>query len=253
MTLILYKTLSALFILLVSLAVVIYPLKRQSLLKHAESVELGEALASGIFLGMAFFHMLPDAIKTFTTLYGASIYPIAEMICVGGFLLLLFLERLSIARIGKGAKHSIPNILAIILIIHALTEGAALGIGSTLSETIMLFIAIIAHKGSESYALCITMLRHQVPIKRIIFIIIMFAIMTPLGVLLGAGINQMTMATSGQLAKAIFNSFAAGTFLYISTLHHIRFHQHTEEVQGMLEFSCLVLGLVVMGALALWV
>lgn len=252
MSFILYKSLAALIILLISLAAVIYPLKRQNVLQHAEPVELGEALASGIFLGMAFFHMLPDAISTFNSLYGANIYPIAEMICIGGFLLLLFLERLSIARINKGAKHSIPHILAIILIIHALTEGAALGIGATLSGTTMLFIAIIAHKGSESYALCITLLRHQVPFNRTVIIIILFALMTPLGILLGTGVNELMQATNGQLAKAIFNSFAAGTFLYISTLHHIRFHQHTEETQGMLEFSCLVLGLVAMGAIALW-
>lgn len=116
----------------------------------------------------------------------------------------------------------------------------------------MLFIAIIAHKGSESFALCITLLRHQVPFKRIITIILFFAFMTPIGILFGAGLNDVMLGEHSQLVKAVFNSFAAGTFLYISTLHHIRFHQHTEEVQGMLEFTCLVVGLAAMAAIALW-
>jgi hypothetical protein len=64
-----YKALAALIIFLVSITIAIYPLKKHKALKQTESLELGEALASGIFLGAAFFHMLPDAIKLFNQLY----------------------------------------------------------------------------------------------------------------------------------------------------------------------------------------
>jgi zinc transporter ZupT len=250
-TLLFYKAIAGLLIFLTSIATAIYPLKKRSALKHPESVELGEALASGIFLGAAFFHMLPDAIKTFSHLYGAITYPIPEIICISGFLLLLFLERLSLVNASARSKHSIPYILATIVIIHAIVEGAALGIGATFSETIMLFIAILAHKGSESYALCVALLRHAMPFQRVMLIIFFFTLMTPLGISLGAAINESVIAKNGELAAAIFNAFAAGTFLYISTLHHVRFHQHTEETQGLQEFACLVSGLIVMGAIAL--
>lgn len=236
---------------MVSIVAVIYPLKKKYAFNQAESVGLGEAIASGIFLGAAFFHMLPDAIKLFDQLYGFS-YPIPEVICVFGFLLLLFLERLSHANACIHTTPSIPYILAIILIFHAIIEGAALGIGATLSETVMLFIAILAHKGSESFALCITLLRHQLPFKRVVFIVIFAALMTPLGISLGALINLFTFARSGQLTAAIFNAFAAGTFLYISTLHHIHFHKHAKDSQGMIELACLVLGAATMGVIALW-
>ena len=254
MTLIAYKVIAAGLIFLTTLATVIYPLRKRSALEHPESIELGEALASGIFLGTAFFHMLPDAIKTFSHLYGSDALPIPEFICVGGFLLLLFLERLSLIRSSTThSKESIPYILAIILVIHAITKGAALGIGSRLSETLMLLVAIIAHKGSESFALCVTMLRHRFPLKRVVIIILFFALMTPLGIGLGAAINNYAYdASQGELAAAIFNAFAAGTFLYISTLHHVRFHQHTEETQGLQEFACLMSGLLMMAATALW-
>lgn len=242
MTLVAYKAIAALLILLVSIATIVYPLKRRSAIAHTEPLELGEAFASGIFLGVAFFHMLPDAIKSFAAIYGSITYPIPEAISVAGFLLLLFLERLTLAN----SRTSIPYILAIILVIHGLTEGAALGIGTTLSETLIIFVAIMAHKGSESFALCVTMLKYKLPVRHILLMGALFALMTPLGILLGSA------AGTNELAEAVFNAFAAGTFLYISTLHHIRFHPHTEEKQGMLEFAFLVLGLLTMALIALW-
>lgn len=249
--LIYYKLIAALIIFLISLIMAFYPLKKTSGLKHTESFELGEALASGIFLGAAFFHMLPDAINMFNHIYGDLAFPIPEAICVLGFLLLLFLERISLSFPAAQSKNSIPYILALILIIHAITEGAALGIGSTFAETLMLFIAIIAHKGSESFALSVTLLRHALPLQRILLIVIFFSLMTPLGIALGASVTQFTTG-SGELIAAIFNAFAAGTFLYISTLHHIHFHQHTKDTQGLLEFVSLFAGVAAMGVIALW-
>lgn len=253
MSLIFYKIIAALLIFLISIVSVIYPLKQKASLKHGESAQLGEALASGIFLGAALFHMLPDAINLFQHIYGQITYPIPEAVCVLGFLLLLFLERLSLISTKVHTQHSIPYILALILIIHAITEGAALGIGSTYAETLLIFIAILAHKGSESFALCITMLRHQLPMRQIISIIVFFSLMTPLGIFIGAEINELALAGHrGELIAAFFNAFAAGTFLYISTLHHIHFHQHEKDAQGMWEFLFLLLGATAMGVIALW-
>jgi len=241
-----YKALAALLIFLASIATVVYPLKRNGALKHTESVSLGEALASGIFLGAAFFHMLPDSIRLFASAYGASTYPIPEIICVGGFLLLLFLERLSLNNSSIQAKNFIPYLLAVTLIIHALAEGAALGMGSSFTDTTMLFIAIIAHKGSESFALCVTLLRYQLPHKKLLLIILLFSIMTPLGIALGTSVGN------ARLAQATLSAFAAGTFLYMSTLHHVHFHKHERDAHGMLEFACLALGLIAMAIIALW-
>lgn len=254
MTLIFYKIIAALLIFFVSIAAILYPLrKKRPELEHTESLELGEALASGIFLGAAFFHLLPEAIQSFSALYPTGHYPLAELVCVGGFLLMLFLERLSIIHASCHPRHTIPYVLAIILIIHALIEGAALGIGSTFYGTLLLFVAVMAHKGSESFALCVTLLRYKLPRWELWLIIVVFSLMTPLGIALGTSVEVLSQHENGILLSAIFKSFAAGTFLYISTLHHIRFHQKTEETQGLLEFGCLALGLAAMGLIAVWV
>ncbi|HEX4045168.1 MAG TPA: ZIP family metal transporter [Gammaproteobacteria bacterium] len=251
MSLFFYKSIAALVILLTSLATLIYPIKTKGRVKHAESFELGEALASGIFLGVAFFHMLPSSIHLFYEYSPQIAFPIAEAICMGGFLLLLFLERLSLTTALFDHKQTIPYVLAIILIIHALTEGMALGIGGS-AEALMMFIAIIAHKGSESFALCITLMRHHLSFKRIVLIVACFSLMTPLGIFLGAATDVYTTITGKAMITACFNAFAAGVFLYISTLHHIHFHEHTDKTQGFLEFGCLALGLSIMGIIAFW-
>lgn len=252
MILIIYKALAALLIFLISIVTVIYPLRHKARPKHTESFELGEAFASGIFLGAAFFHMLPNAIVNFDSFYKHIHYPIPEAICAGGFLLLLFLERLSLAHSVLNPKNTIPYILALILVIHSFTEGAALGIGKSFAEAFMIFIAIIAHKGSASFALCITLMRYHLPLNRIILIIIFFSLMTPLGIAVGAAINLLTESQGGELAAILFNAFAAGTFLYIATLHHIQFHQRLNVAQGLREFFFLFLGSVIMALIAVW-
>ena len=252
MTLLTYKLFAALLILLASLATIIYPLKHHARTTHAESFELGEALASGIFLGVAFFHMLPEAISSARQLWPTTHFPIAESICMGSFLLFLFLERLSLMTSSQHTKYMIPYVLVIMLALHSLIEGAALGINTTFAEALIIFIAIIAHKGSESFALCVTLMRHEFSFRKICWIILLFCLITPLGIFLGESIILLTHSNQGKILATGFNAIAAGTFLYMSTLHHIRFHQHAEEDQGLLAFFFLVLGLVTMWLVA-WV
>lgn len=250
--LITYKAIAALLIFITSIASVIYPLRHRVHIKHNEQLELGEAFASGIFLGAAFFHMLPNAIREFNYLYPNATYPVPEAIAAVGFLLLLFLERLSLTRSFLSTKNTIPYILALILVIHSFTEGAALGIGKSFAEAFMIFIAIIAHKGSASFALCVTLMRYHLPLKQVLLIILFFSLMTPLGIGAGTSINLLSDSVNGELTESLFNAFAAGTFLYIATLHHIRFHNRNENTEGLHEFIYLFLGLLIMAIIALW-
>lgn len=249
MSLLSYKTLACLLIFLTSMATVIVPLKKRELLKHTESLGWGEALASGIFLGAAFFHLLPDAINDFHKLNHALNYPVPEVICVGSFLLMLLLERLTFF---NRQYQSVPYVLTLILTVHATIEGAALGITATFTESFMLFFAIIAHKGSESFALCITLIKHQLSFFRVVGIVVFFSCVTPLGILLGAAINSYSVADHGTFVSGVFNAFAAGTFLYIATLHHFHSHHHEEEAHGIVELACLAAGAITMGIIAIW-
>lgn len=254
MTLIYYKVLAALLIFISSLIAVIYPIKTHLSTRHNEFLELGEAFASGIFLGVAFFHMLPASISSFHQLYGDIHYPIAELICILGFISLLFLERLALLNSHHKPDLGIPYILTIMLVIHSLIEGAALGVNATFAQAFMIFIAIIAHKGSASFALCVTLMRHKLSLRSICTIVFLFSLVTPIGIFLGTGLNALSYSSNGQLVEAIFNAFATGSFFYMATLHHVQFHKRAaEESHGLWEFFLLVLGLALMGLVAIWV
>ena len=253
MTLLLYKIAAGILIFLTTLLAVIYPVKSRVLPKHHHPLELADAFASGIFLGTALFHMLPSAVKDFSTLPNMGNYPIAELFCATGFLILLFMERLShYFAAAKNHANVLSYTLAIILIIHSLIEGTVLGVNPTFATASVIFIAIIAHKGSESFALAVVLNRSNLSLTKIISLIILFSLMTPLGIVLGAGLTSLLKLDNSELFTASFNAFAAGTFLYMSTLHHINHHQRQHEKESLLEFGVLLIGLVIMGILAGW-
>jgi zinc transporter 1/2/3 len=249
-----YKILAGVLIFITSVLAVIYPIRVRARPKHNLPLELGDAFASGIFLGAALFHMLPDATQGFSAIYGAAYhYPLAEILCAGGFLLLLLLERLSQNKnLFHRATNTVPYILTLTLTIHALIEGAALGINTTVATTFIIFVAILAHKSSESFALAVILNQSTMTLKRIIIIVSVFALMTPLGIVLGAALTDGIAQTSGQLLAAIFNAFAAGTFLYMSTLHHINHHHRQHDNENLWEFIFLLLGISIMAGLAWW-
>jgi zinc transporter 1/2/3 len=248
-----YKIMAGILIFLTTVIVVIYPIKTRTYPKHNRTLELADAFASGIFLGAGLFHMLPDAINNFASVYPENNYPIAELFCAGGFLLLLFLERVSnYFAAAKNHVHTLSYMLASILIIHALIEGAVLGVNNTFATASVIFLAIIAHKSSESFALAVIMNRSDLAIRRIVAIIILFSLMTPLGIAFGTSLMTILQSKESQLFTAGFNAFAAGTFLYMSTLHHINHHQRQHEAESLLEFVALLVGLIIMGVLSIW-
>lgn len=252
MSLLLYKTLAGLLILLTSLVAVIYPVKILAKPGHNRFLELGDAFASGVFLGAALFHMLPDAIQEFQKSLKNIEYPLAELLCAAGFLILLFFEYLGEHKSQKSHKTTIPLILTIILIIHSLIEGAVLGINTTFATTSLIFLAIIAHKSSESFALAVTLNRGSFKLTTLAIIIGLFSLMTPLGIALGASVTHLLSGRTGSLYSAGFSAFAAGTFLYMSTLHHINHHHRATDSESLLEYLFLIIGLGLMAILVLW-
>lgn len=251
-SLIAYKIIAGILIFITSLVAVIYPIKVRARPEHRPSLEAADAFASGIFLGAALFHMLPDAISVFSTTLGNTDYPLAELFCAFGFLILLFLERLSkCLPHAKNSMNALPYMITLILVIHSLIEGAVLGINTTLETASIIFLAIIVHKSSESFALAVILNPTQLALKHIILIVSLFSLMTPLGILLGTMLTSIELRST-QLLTAGFNAFAAGTFLYMSTLHHINHHERMHESENLFEFLFLLVGIVIMAVLALW-
>ena len=112
---------------------------------------LGNALSAGIFLGAGLLHMLADAMENLEAYSGDLDYPYALLICGVGFLFVLLLDKVMLRDddVGEASGgHSIyPFVLTLVLSIHSIIAGATLGLEKSIVSSIVIFIAIISHKG----------------------------------------------------------------------------------------------------------
>ena len=104
-----------------------------------------------------------------------------------------------------------PYILLIALSLHGLFEGTALGVMTRMRTTIFLFAAILAHKWAESFALGISFFKSGTDKGTFIRMILLFALFTPFGIVIG-----LIFSGTSFLIQGILLSVSAGTFLYVS-------------------------------------
>jgi zinc transporter 1/2/3 len=218
---------------------------------------LGSALAGGVFLGAGMIHLLPDAAHGFGSYYKGLDYPLAFALCAIGFLAILLLEKVIFANqpdepnAQAAAAGPMAFLLTVVLSFHSLLAGLALGVESTLTGSLAIFLAIVAHKGSAGFALGVDLERAGVVSNRRWTALIIFSLSTPFGILAGAGLDILASGPSGRLVEAVFDSLAAGTFLYIAVLDIIQ-EEFFQPVDRWPKFLLLVIGLVGMALLALW-
>uniref|UniRef100_A0A0K0DZ36 Zinc/iron permease n=1 Tax=Strongyloides stercoralis TaxID=6248 RepID=A0A0K0DZ36_STRER len=112
---------------------------------------------------------------------------------------------------------------AIIMSFHSILEGVALGTKNDLSGAIVLFTSLSLHKIIEAFAVGLQVSK-TIPgrSKFAVLILFIYAIMTPIGVLLGAGLKELNIDTiSRDIAVLILECLAAGTFVYVTFLEII--------------------------------
>lgn len=246
----LLKIIFALIIFILTLIAGWIPFYKQSKTLSGHEFPRGEALASGVFLGAGLIHMLGKASMSFTQMHIQ--YPLAFLLCGASFLVLLLLEHLG----GEFRDHtdtthiSIAIVAIIMLSIHSLFAGTALGLSENLSTFIMIFIAIIAHKWAAGFSLAVQINKSQLSFKAGIMGFTIFAIMAPIGILLGDTALDFTESLS--LLIPVFNALAAGTFLYIGTLHGLKRSVMVERCCNLREFSFVILGFTIMALIAIW-
>ena len=106
-----------------------------------------------------------------------------------------------------------PFVLLIGLGTHAVFEGLALGISGDASEVLLFALAIVLHKGAAGMALGISMAQaFPGEDKFVTLMICLFAIFTPLGVLLGIALKQ----EGSDMIELVCACLAGGSFVYIA-------------------------------------
>ena len=226
--------------------------------KSALIFSLGNAFAGGVFLGAGLIHMMPDAQQEFRDLTGTD-YPWFAVVCCVGFLSILFLEKIAIRHshshddtsMGSGQMVLYPYVLMIILSIHSIIVGIALGTEARIAQVAVILIAVVAHKGTAAFSLTVSLLRGSVQRGRVVAMVVLFSFMTPLGILLGLGFMALLTGQAEKIFEAGFDALAAGTFLYVALLDILE-----EEFAGNsyrpLKFVFVFAGLAIMAVVAIW-
>ncbi len=193
-------------------------------------LSLGNALAGGIFLGAGFIHLLPEASEALEGVYD---YPLAPLLAGQfGVVALLLVDRVLIEAghsagldEGTGARKPVyPLVLLVVLSIHSVIAGIALGLEAEIAASLLVMIAILSHKGSASFALMVSVQAAGADRNHLWRILSVFVVMTPLGILFGALASEFFEGDAALLVEGSFNALAAGTFIYVAILDVI----HTE-------------------------
>lgn len=206
---------------------------------------LGNSFARGIFLGLGFIHLLPEADAAFKQAAVNLHYPVISVICASTIIILLFVEQSLNDYFKKKEIESniswVPYLTALLLSTHSILAGAALGMETQVTSFMALAFAMLAHKGSEGFALGMSMENHRMPTETKYRILVLFALMTPLGVLLGTQMSHMFDDQVGRLSSAIFNAIAAGTFIYIAMLDKLGSCNHCTRIEKISQLTNLAI------------
>lgn len=212
----------------------------------------GEFFARGIFLSAGIIHLLPDANTVFHDIRPYIHYPVMFTLCVFTVFAIQLIEQCTSRFAAKRAfsQHWLPYLLLILLSIHSVIAGAALGIDNNITHILIIFIAIISHKSAESFALGISMCTHQIPKKVMFGLLVLFSFMTPIGIIASSLISTLLDGTQASLAQAIFAGIASGTFLYIASFKTADLEDSLKERSDLTATGFFGLGISIMALAA---
>ncbi|WP_242645202.1 ZIP family metal transporter [Candidatus Ichthyocystis hellenicum] len=211
---------------------------------------MAESLAVGVFLGSGLMHMLSDSSRRFYELNYS--YPIPFFMASSVFLLLLFLEHVGreIYEQEGSSSRSLAILAVSMLSFHSLLAGSALGLSRSSSVMWLVFLAITAHKWAASFALSVQINKTSLTLRSRIFLFAIFSIMAPLGIIFGSTVQHFT--SPYPLMAPTFSSLAAGTFIYMGTLHGLEQGILVKSCCDLKNFSFVIVGFLIMSVVALW-
>lgn len=200
------------------------------------------SFSGAYLLSMTISHLLPE---TFGILeIGNHHHNNSEAInvkLIGSFILLGIIIQLVLESFSKGAEHGhvhihdrkkeFPWMLFASLCIHAFSEGIPLGYKNNQS----FLWAIVIHKIPVGIVLTSFFFKHNYNVKKILFFMLTFALMSPLGSLLASKIHFF------QHYQNYITAIIIGIFLHISTV--ILFESSENHKFSFPKFIAILLGM----------
>ncbi|MDH3744325.1 MAG: ZIP family metal transporter [Acidobacteriota bacterium] len=237
-------------------------------------LSLGNAFAAGVFLGTGLIHMLSEATAGWRELGGE--YPVPFVLAAAAFALILLFEHVLLpddahamihAHTGEPLGHLehhhsghthrtkeavSPYALVIALSAHSVIAGLALGAQPTITSAWIIAVAILAHKATAGLALGMNLAGSRLSSSRSHRFVLLFAVMTPLGILAGMALSGVFRSDAEAYFDATVSALAAGTFLYIASIDMLQ-DEFLKPGSRWAKWIWAVIGLTLTAVLAIWV
>ncbi len=253
------------FVLLLALAYAggVLPLRFGASPRSAQIFSLSNAFAGGLFIAVGLIHMLGDGAEGFDEADVGTDYPLELAIATAGFLGILLLEAVVAGRVraGLGETHQRESaetsagvrarLLTVVLSVHSLMAGIAIGAETEVAAAVAILVAIVAHKGPEGYALGISLQQAGTPRRALIRSVMTYAVMTPVGIVLGTVLATALTGRTNLVFEAVFDSLAAGTFIYVATFGVLKDEFAAPEMLGR-KYLGAALGAVLIAVVSIW-
>ena len=211
------------------------------------------AFSAGVFLGILFLILLPEAINESGAATVGGDYDLMDVmyVVIVGFLIMFVVDFLlkhyskadcDCEECQEYHSHEVTSISAFIsLAIHASLDGLALGAAFLIGNNVgfMLLVALCLHKGAEVFSLSSTfLLAGKRKMARIYMTV--FCFITPVAAI----ITYLSMVTveSGLIGLAF--AFSAGVFMFVTMMHMIpeAFHRKNIDFRSL---ALLLFGLII--------
>jgi len=144
---------------------------------------------------------------------------------------------------SSGAFKDFFTIVA--LSVHAIFEGMAVGLEESTKDVWTLFIAIASHKFVIAFCICMEL--QNTGAKKLLFFtyLTVFSLVSSLGIGIGTIITETGGENISDITVATLQGISAGTLLYV-VMFEILNRERVKNVSGLLQFSGIILGFVVM-------
>lgn len=109
----------------------------------------------------------------------------------------------------------------------------------------MIFVAIMAQKGTAAFALALAMVRSTMTKAQTYALFGLFVCPTPLGIFVGADVHLYLKGQAALVTKATIFSLATGVFLFMATLQEMRHSPLIIHCCTLKGFMAMLTGLVI--------
>jgi len=268
-----WKVIFQFFLTALNVACWLIPLKSKKISENKLGLSLANAFSGGVFLSLAFGHLIPECVHGFEAYNEATPF----LLVLAGYLLIFFIEKVAFdahdilhemadhdhhshaaprgghvgghsSSTANGAAAAPPSagssgrsavILLGALAVHSILEMMALGLSNSFSDCALLTLSISLHQPAESIALLVAFLKSGLSHGQIIRFLSIFSCMGPIGVLLGMLVNEY----AAPIVDSIMLAIVAGTFVYVGATEVIP-EEWEDSTHKWKKFLALMSGIV---------